>query len=147
MDVRIDATGGNDAAFACDHFGPRTDHDVDPRLDVWVARLADAADAAVANADIGLDDAPMVEDHGIGDDGVDGTLRTTRLPLPLPHAVADDFAAAKFDLLAINRPIALDLDEELGIGQAQPVAGRRPVHCGISVARYCRRHRPIRACR
>src|SRR5207244_2602161 len=37
MDVRVDAAGGDDAAFAGDHFGARADHDVDSGLDVGVA--------------------------------------------------------------------------------------------------------------
>ena len=52
MDMRIDPAGGNDAVFTGDGLGPRPDHDVDPGLDVGVACLADAANAAVANPDI-----------------------------------------------------------------------------------------------
>src|SRR5262245_40240213 len=93
MDVRIDAAGGDDPALAGDRLGPGPDHDVHAGLYIGVAGLADAADAAIADADIGFDDAPMVEDHGIGNDGVDGTLGAGRLPLP--HPVADDLAAAE----------------------------------------------------
>src|SRR5712671_1636232 len=117
MDVRIDAAGGDDATFAGDHLGPRADHNVDTGLDVGVAGLADAVDPPVAKADIGLDDAPMVEDQGIGNDCVDGTLGAGRLPLP--HAVPNDLAAAKLDLFAVNRTVALDLDNKLGVGQPQ----------------------------
>ena len=145
VDVGVDAAGGDDPALAGDHLGAGADHDVDAGLDVGVAGLADAADAAVADADIGLDDAPVVEDHGVGDDGVDGALGAGRLALP--HAVADHLAAAELDLLAVDRAVALDLDDELGIGEPQPVAGRRPEHRGIGAARDRRRHRPIRACR
>ena len=132
MDVRVDAARGDDAAFAGDHLGAGADHDVDARLDIGVAGLADAADAAVADADIGFDDAPMVEDHGVGDDRVDRPLGAARLALA--HAVADHFAAAELDLLAIDRAVALDLDEELGVGQAQAVAGRRAEHRRIGGA-------------
>ena len=75
MDVRVDAAGGEDLAFAGDHLGAGADDDVDAGLDVGIAGLADAGDAAVLQADIGLDDAPMVEDERVGDDGVDGALR------------------------------------------------------------------------
>ena len=47
---------------------------VDARLDVGIAGLADAGDAAVLEADVGLDDAPVVEDQRVGDDGVDRAL-------------------------------------------------------------------------
>ena len=145
MDVRVDAAGGDDAAFAGNDLGPRADHDVDPGLDVGVAGLADAADAAVADADVGLDDAPVVEDHRVGDDGVDRTLGTARLALP--HAVADHLAAAELDLLAIDRAVALDLDDELGVGEPQPIPGRRTEHRGIGGARHLHRHRRLTACR
>ena len=115
VDVRVDAAGGDDAALAGDRFGPRADHDVHAGLDIGVAGFADPADAAVADADIGFDDAPIVEDHGIGDDRVDGAVGAGRLPLP--HAVADDLAAAEFDLFAIDRAVALDLDDEFGVGE------------------------------
>src|SRR5580704_10787373 len=139
VDVRVDAAGGDDAALSGDRFGPRPDYDVDAGLDVGVAGFADPADAAVADADIGFDDAPIVEDHGIGDDRVDGAVGAGRLPLP--HAVADDLAPAEFDLLAIDRAVALDLDKEFGVGESQPIAGCRPEHRGIGFARDGRRHR------
>jgi len=130
--VRVDAAGGDDAALAGDRLGAGADHDVDSGLNIGVAGLADAADAAVADADIGLDDAPMVEDHGIGDDGVDRTLGAGHLALA--HAVADHLAATEFDLLAIDRAVIFDLDDELGVGETQPVAGRRAEHFGIGAA-------------
>src|ERR1700682_1166342 len=114
MNMRVNAAGGEDAVLAGDHLGARTDHDVDPELDVGVACLADAANAAVANPDIGLDDAPMVEDHRIGDDGIDGAVRAGRLALP--HTVADHLAAAELYLLAVDRAVALDLESQSGIG-------------------------------
>ena len=126
VDVGVDAAGGDDATFAGDDLGSRPDDDVDTGLDIGVAGLADAGDAAVAEPDIGLDDAPVVEDHGVGNDGVDGTLGAARLALP--HAVADHLAAAELDLLAIDRAVALDLDHELGVGEPQPIPGRRPEH-------------------
>ena len=120
MDMPVDAAGGDDAALAGDHLGARPDDDVDARLDVGVAGLADAGDAAVGDADIGLDDAPMVDDQRIGDDGIDGALGAALLALA--HAVADHLAAAELHLLAIDRVVVLDLDDELGIGEPQAVA-------------------------
>src|SRR6516164_2120533 len=128
MNVRINAAGGDDAVLACDRLGSRSDQNVDPGLDVRIAGLADAADTAIANAYIRLDDAPMVEDHGIGNDGVNSSVGAGCLPLP--HAIADDLATAEFDLLAINRAVALDFDNQLGIGEPQAIADRRPEHGG-----------------
>src|SRR6266446_7275839 len=145
MNMRVDAAGGDDAAFPGDHLGARADHDVDPGLDVGVAGFADAADAAVADPDIGLHDTPMVEDHGIGYDSIDGTLGAGRLTLS--HPVADDLATAELDLFAVNRAVALDLDNKLGIGQPQTIPGRRAEHRSISLTRQRGRHRPTPACR
>jgi hypothetical protein len=50
----------------------------------------------------------MVEDDGVGDDRIDRAIGPAHLALP--HAVADHLAAAKLDLLAIDRAVALDLD-------------------------------------
>ena len=140
MDVAVDTAGGDYFPFAGDHFGARTDHDVDPGLDVGVTGLADGVDAPAADADVGLDDAPVVEDDRVGDDGIDGALGAGTLRLP--HAVADHLAAAELYLLAIDRAVTFDLDDELGIGEAQPVAGGRPEHRGIGGAREACRHRP-----
>ena len=129
MDMRVEAAGGQDLAFAGNGFGGRPDDDRDPGLGVGVAGLADAADPAVPEPDIGLDDTPMVEDQRVGDDGVDGPVGPARLRLA--HAVADDLAAAELDLLAIDRPILLDLEDEIGVGEAHPVARGRAVHVGI----------------
>src|SRR5690606_9169710 len=96
MDVRIDAARGQDLAFARDDLGARADHDVDAGLRVRVAGLADPRDAPVLDTDVGLDDAPPVDDQRVRDDGVDGLVRRA---LTLPHAVADHLAAAELDLV------------------------------------------------
>ena len=70
MDVRVDAARREQTALARDDLGARADDDVDAGLDVRVAGLADAGDAAVLDADVGLDDAPGVDDDGVRDDGV-----------------------------------------------------------------------------
>ena len=129
MDVRVEAAGGEDLAFARDHFGAGTDNDGDAGLDVGIAGLADRGDEAILQADVGFDDAPMVEDEGVGDDGIDGAARVGRLRLP--HAVADHLAAAELHLFAVSGEILLDLDDELRVGEADPVAGRGAEHFGV----------------
>ena len=129
MDVGVEAAGGEDFALAGDDFGARTDDDGDARLNVGIAGLADGENVAVLDADIGFHDAPMVEDERIGDDGIDRALPVG--DLRLPHAVADHLAAAEFHLLAVNGEILLDLDDEIGVGEPNAVAGRRAEHVGI----------------
>ena len=133
MDVSVEAARGEDFALAGDHFGAGTDDDGDARLNVRIAGLADGENVAVLDADVGLHDAPMVENERIGDDGIDGALPVG--DLRLPHAVADHLAAAEFHLLAVNGEILLDLDDEIGIGEPDAVAGRRAEHVGIDAAR------------
>jgi hypothetical protein len=54
--------------------------------------------------------------------------------LGLAHAVADHLAAAELHLLAIGGQVALDLDPEVGVGEADLVAGRGAEHVGIGGA-------------
>ncbi|MNR11916.1 hypothetical protein D3C85_1282380 [compost metagenome] len=71
MDVGVDAAGGEDHAFAGDDFGAGANGDVDVGLDVRVTGLADRGDAPVLETDVRLDDAPVVDDQRVGDQGVD----------------------------------------------------------------------------
>ena len=128
----VDAAGGEDLAFAGDDFGAGADDDVHAGLDVRVAGLADAGDAAVGDGDVGFDDAPMVEDQGVGDHRVDRALRLAGLGLA--HAVADDLAAAELHFLAVEGEVLFDFDEEGGVGQAHAVAGGGAVHVGVGAA-------------
>ena len=133
MDMGVEAAGGEDLALAGDDLGAGADDDGDAGLDVGIAGLADGGDAAVLEADIGLDDAPVVEDQRIGDDGVDRALLVG--DLALAHAVADHLAAAEFHLLAVDGEILLDLDDQVGVGEPHAVAGGGPEHVGIDAAR------------
>src|SRR5690606_5977187 len=51
--------------------------------------------------------------------------------LALAHAVADHLAAAELDLLAIEGGVALDLDDQLGVGESHPIPDRGPEHVRI----------------
>src|ERR1051326_2673458 len=138
VNVAVDAAGRDDLALAGDDLGTGTDNDVDAGLNVGISLAGDAADPAVANAEIGLDDAPMIEDHGIRDDRIDRALGARALPLP--HAVADHLAATELDLLAIDRAVAFDLDDQFGIGEANAIADCRTEHRGIAGAADRARH-------
>jgi hypothetical protein len=46
-----------------------------------------ACDAAVLDADVGLDDAPVIDDHGVGDDGIHRALRPACLDCPMPSRI------------------------------------------------------------
>ena len=132
MDMRVHRAGGEDLAFAGDRLGARADDDVDARLRIGIAGLADRRDAAVLQADVGLHDPPMVDDQRVGDDGVDRAVGARHLALA--HAVADHLAAAEFHLLAIGGEVLLHLDDEIGVGEAHLVADGRAEHLGIGGA-------------
>ena len=48
--------------------------------------------------------------------------------LALAHAVADHLAAAELDFLAVDRQVALDLDDQIRIREPHAVADGRPEH-------------------
>lgn len=131
VDMRIDTARGHDHAFARDDLRGRADRDVHVRLDVGIARLADSEDAPALDADVGLHDAPVIDDQRVGDDGIDHVGGDA---LRLAHAVANHLAAAELHFLAIRGEVALDLDDEIGIGEAHAVAGGRAEHFGIGAA-------------
>src|SRR5258705_407864 len=58
-------------------------------------------------------------------------------------AVADYLAAAEFHFLAVYSEVLFDLDPELGVREAHAVAGRRPEHFGIGLARDLHSSAPI----
>src|SRR6185295_6759618 len=72
-------------------------------------------------------------DDRVGDDEV-GRARFAARLRRLSHAVADDLAAAELRFVAVGRGVVLDLDDEVGVGKADAVAGRRPVVIGIGAA-------------
>lgn len=97
--VTVDGTGGDDATVAGDDLRGRPDHQigVHPGHDVGIAGLADRHDAAVTNADVSLDDSPVVDDHHAGDHGVGSAVGTGGAPLA--HRLAQHLAAAEHRLV------------------------------------------------
>ena len=112
-----------------------------PGLDVGIAGLAELRDPTILQRDVALDDAGPVDDQRVGDDGV-GDLAHGSRALALPHAVADHLAAAEFHFLAVDGEVALDLDDQVGVGEPHPVADRRAEHLRVGAARDL--HRALR---
>ena len=86
VDVRVDAAGGEDEAFAGDGFGRHADDQVgrDARHHVRIAGLADAGDAPVLDADVGLVDAGPVDDERVGDHESSARSSLTPAACPMP---------------------------------------------------------------
>src|SRR5258707_6520315 len=99
MDMRVDAAGGDNPAFAGDRLGSRSDHYVDVRLHIGIAGFAYGGNTPVLDADISLHNSPVIENERVGDDRINRTLAAGKLRLT--HAVADDFSASELHLLAI----------------------------------------------
>ncbi len=58
----------------------------------------------------------------------------------LTLAVADHLAAAELHLLAVDREVLLDLDDQLGVGQADAVARGGAVVAGVGGPRQFHAH-------
>src|SRR5690606_18733665 len=133
--VRVDGARSNDHAFPGNDFGSRSNDYRDARLYVRIARLTQAGDQAVLDADISLDDAAHgVDDERIGNDRV-GTIGADALALS--HAVAYDLAAAELDLFAKNAQVLLASGQQPGVGRTYTIADAvddgRPEHLGIGL--------------
>ena len=135
MHVGIDGAAGENVPLRREHFGRRADHEVgrDAVHDAGVAGLADRRDAAIADSDIRLADAGAVDDHRVGDDEI-GRPGGTACGRRLPHAVADDFAAAELRFVAVGGGVLFNLDDQIGVGQAYTIAGGRTEMVGVGAA-------------
>ena len=93
--------------------GPITRSGWDPVHGVRITGLTDRHDAAIANTDVGLDDPPVVDDHGTGDHRVRCAVGPGGAALP--HRLAQHLAAAEDRLVAGQSRSAAsvlgDLDE------------------------------------
>src|SRR3990167_11429224 len=127
----VDAAGGEDHAFAGDHFGGTADGDGAGRVAVRVPRFAARGDASAFQADVGFNNAPGVDDQRVGDYRVD---HVGGAQLTLAHAVADDLAAAELHLVAVGGEVLFDLDPQVGIGQTHLVADGGAEHVGVGLA-------------
>ena len=132
MNVAVEPSRGEDLALARDDVGAGANNDGNAGLDVGIAGLADSADIAFLDGDVGLYDPPMIDDQRIGDHGIGCALSVG--DLRLAHAVTDHLAAAEFHFLAVDGEILLNLDDEIGVRQPHTVAGGRPEHVGIDGA-------------
>ena len=112
VDVGINTAGRQNLAFPGDNLSTRTDDDIDIILDIGIARLANAGNAAILDADIRLINATMIDNQRIGNHQVH---RNRGIDLALAHPVPDHLPTAKFDFFAIGGQIGLDLNEEISV--------------------------------
>src|SRR2546427_12487493 len=126
MDVRVDRAGRNEQAVAGDRPGPGADGHVDAVHDVWVAGPPDTHDAAVLDADVGLDDPEQrIDDDRATDHGVELTLG--RRAVVLTHPRPEVLRVAPQDLIGGLGQVVFHPGPEGGIAPAPSVAGRGSV--------------------
>ena len=132
VDMRVDPAGREDQAFTGDDVGTGADDQpgIDSIHNVRIAGFADGADQPVFDAHVGLDNAPVIDNQGIGDDQVRHVYRGGGLA----HAIANCLASAELDLVTIDGAVFLDLDDQVCISQADPVSSCWPVQRRVAVA-------------
>ena len=133
--VAVDRAGGEDAAVARQDLGRRADDErrVDavivsglPALPMPTMRPSRTPMSALTTPQWSRISAPVMTRSGVPCGA--GAAR-------LAHRLADDLAAAEHGLVAADAQVALDLDQQVGVGQADPVAGGRPVQPPVVGAR------------
>src|SRR5207248_2106992 len=134
VDVAVDTARGEDLPVAGQDFRRRPDDQgrIDAVHRVGVARFADADDPAVADADVGLDHAPVVQNDRAGDDQVGRAFGTGHHALA--HRLTDHLAAAEDHFVTAagtHRTVLGDLDQQIGVGQPDPVTGGRAEQPGV----------------
>src|SRR5882724_6673769 len=144
MNMTINCPGCNNQIFAGNNLGRRTDNQlrIDTRHRIRVAGLPDLHNPPVSDANVCLDDSPIIDDECIGDHQVQHARRTVSYSATtLTHPVAYHLSAAKGDLVTISRKVLLNLDDKLCIRQSYTVARSGPVKVCISTAWNVQRHR------
>src|SRR6185295_1295977 len=124
MNMTIHATRGHDHVFTGDHFRGRAYDElrIHSLHRVRIAGFADSHDPAVLYSDVALHDAPMIQNHRVRDHQVQRAIRHfAQSSTALRHAIADHFAAAESDLVAVVREIFLDFHDQLGVRLANAV--------------------------
>ena len=132
MDVGVDAAGRRDQPVAGDRPRAGSDREVHAVGDVGVARPADAGDAAVLDPQVGLQHAePRIHDHRARDHRVE--LALAGGAVLLGHARAQVLGVAPQRLVGGFGEVALDADPQVGVAQADLVAGGGAVASGVLV--------------
>ena len=119
MDVAVNGAGSQDLPLTGNDLRARTNDHIHPVLNVGVARFADGGNPAVPQAHVRLDDAPPIQNQGIGDHRVHGAVPTAGLALT--HAVPNHLAPAEFHLLPVDATILLHLQDQFRIRQTQAI--------------------------
>src|SRR2546421_10306550 len=112
MDGRVARAGSDEQAMTGDRPGPRADSQVDAVHDVRVAGPSDTHDAAVLDADVGLDDPDQgIDDDRATDHGVE--LALGRRAVVLAHPRPEVLRVAPENLIGRFGQVVFDPDPEI----------------------------------
>ena len=137
MNMRVDAPGGYNLAFATNNIRPGTDKDIHGVLYIGVAGFADSRNATMLDANVSFDDAPVINDQRIGDHQIHHLIG---FRLRLSHAITYHLAAAELDFIAINSEIFFHLNPQLGIRQSQFITRSGAEHFCIGLPAHSRHY-------
>ena len=131
VDVRVDAAGGHDHALAGDDLGARRRS----RWSTpgWMSGLPALPMPAMRPSLMPMSALTMPQWSTISALVMTVSATSAAHALALAHAVADHLAAAELHFLAVDGEVLLDLDQQLGVGQAHAVAGGGAEHLGIGL--------------
>ena len=137
VDVRVNAARRQDQALrrdglgccADDHAGGHAGHHI------RVARLSDPGDAPVLHTDVGFVDARPINDQRVRDHEIQRAILSGARGLA--HAVAKHLASTEFALVSVRRVVALHLGDQIGVGEAHAIAGRRTIDVDVMPAAAC----------
>ena len=73
----------------------------------------------------------MIDNQRIGDDQIH---RRQIIQLALPHAVADNLAAAEFDFIAVNGEVFFDFQNQVAVAKAHLIARGWAEHVGVCLS-------------
>ena len=139
VDVRIEASCGDNATFAGDNVGAGAhDHGwVHAIHDVRIASFANAYNHAFFDANVRFDDAAPIDNQRVRDHGIKGLGICP--PTSLAHAFTQSLAAAKLAFVAIGRKVLFDLDPEVRGPETHKVARCRAKHAAVGFAGHGKR--------
>jgi hypothetical protein len=133
MHVHVDAAGSRNQTLGVAHSRGGADDQIgmDAVHRGGIARLADADDLAVLDADITFDDS----EHGVDHERIaqEHVERAHGAVIARGHAkpVAECFAATMQAFLAGNGAVVLDFGKERGVAETDRIASGRAVHVGV----------------
>ena len=137
VDMTINSTCRDDASLPRNHLCGGTNGHTNAILQQRISRMADANDATALDANVRFDD-PL---HAINDEGVrNHKVQRIRVQCQgrLRHTITNDFASAKFHLVAIpsifGNQIALHFHEKLRIREPHLIANSWTKHAGVLFA-------------